>query len=140
MSSANDTKTELAVLRANSQFYRAFSAGDYPAMSELWAKQTPVVCFHPGMPALAGRQQVLESWQQILTGNPPFQMRCDHARAQIFGNTAIVIGYEANDDQPAHLAVTNLFVLEAGQWLMVHHHASPLARPIAKPEPSRQIN
>jgi len=140
MSESNPNQIEAAVLRANAEFYRAFSSGDYAAMSELWAKQAPVVCFHPGLPALIGRQAVLQSWERVLAEGPPFRMRCDHARAHVLADTAIVTGYEGTDDRPAHLAVTNLFMLEAGQWRMVHHHAGPLARAIGMPEPSRTVN
>ncbi len=128
------SKAEAAVVLANAAFYRAFSQGNYAAMSALWATRARVACFHPTAPALFGREAVLESWRQILAG-PSFDMRCDTPVVHIAGEeTAFVTCYEGNGDQPAHLAATNVFVLEDGSWRMVHHHAGPLATPIPKPK------
>ncbi|HEX4353821.1 MAG TPA: nuclear transport factor 2 family protein [Polyangiales bacterium] len=129
-----------AVLRANADFYRAFSAGDYRAMSQLWAQRSPLSCVHPGAPALIGREPVLESWRQILREPLPFQMRCDHAHAEVIGSFAIVTCYEGNDDQPAHLVATNLFTREDGTWRMLHHHAGPLSTPLRQPATSSDVN
>ncbi len=57
------------LLFANDAFYRAFTSRDYAAMEGLWARAHPVMCLHPGWPALFGREDVLGSWQRIL-GNP----------------------------------------------------------------------
>jgi ketosteroid isomerase-like protein len=129
-----------AVLRANADFYRAFSAGDYGAMTRLWAERHSLACLHPGAPALIGREPVLESWRQILGEPLPFTMRCDHARAELIGSLAIVTCYEGNDDQPAHLVATNVFAREDGAWRMVHHHAGPLSTPIRLPATSSEVN
>jgi ketosteroid isomerase-like protein len=140
MSERTPTEIEAAVLRANAEFYRAFSAADFPAMSELWAKQVPVLCYHPGSPVLTGRALVLESWRQILQEQPPFEMRCEQPQAHVIGTTAIVTCYEAHAQRPAQLAATNWFVLEAGQWRMVHHQAGPLARPMPRATPLPNLN
>ncbi|HKU42813.1 MAG TPA: nuclear transport factor 2 family protein [Polyangiales bacterium] len=132
MSKPKPSPIEAAIRSANASFYRTFSVGDYEAMARLWAERAPVSCVHPGMPALHGRETVMESWRQILSGGSPFEMRADHPEVSLFGETAIVTCYEGNDQQPAHLAATNVFVLEGGQWRMVHHHAGPLARTIAR--------
>lgn len=131
MTKPKQTPIETAIQSANSNFYRAFSAGDYAAMARLWAEHAPISCVHPGMPALLGREAVMESWRQILNGSAPFVMRADHAEVLLHGELAIVTCYEGNADQPAHLTATNVFVLEADAWRMVHHHAGPLARTIA---------
>jgi ketosteroid isomerase-like protein len=122
---------EAAVLQANSAFYRAFSRGDFAAMSDLWARRMPVACLHPGAPAIYGREHVLESWKRILRGAMPFEMRCDRPTVLLVGDAVVVTGYEANGDRPAHLAATNVFALEDGVWRMVHHHAGPLSTPMA---------
>jgi ketosteroid isomerase-like protein len=124
---------DAAILRANESFYRAFSAGDYAAMERVWAAHAPVSCLHPGLPALVGRETVMQSWRQILAQSGQIVMRCDHARVQLFGESAVVTCYEGNGDEPAHLAATNVFVREGDEWRMVHHHAGPLARAIARP-------
>jgi ketosteroid isomerase-like protein len=134
------TSHDTAILRANETFYRAFSTGDYATMARLWAEQAPVTCLHPGLPALIGRETVMQSWRQILTQSAQLTMRCDHAHVQLFGESAVVTCYEANGDEPAHLAATNVFVREADQWRMVHHHAGPLARAISRPPPRAGLN
>jgi ketosteroid isomerase-like protein len=76
----------------------------------------------------------------MLREPPPAEMRGDYARAQIVGELAIVICYEGNGEQPAHLAATNVFVLEDDEWRIVHHHAGPLAHPIDRPTPASRVN
>lgn len=128
--SSND---EAAVLRANAAFYRAFTKGDVAAMNALWAEDFEVTCFHPGAALIRGRTAVLTAWRQIIAEPAPFDMRCDHAHVQLLPAAAIVTCYEGNAEHPAHLAATNVFVLERERWRMVHHQAGPLSRPIPKP-------
>jgi hypothetical protein len=137
MVGTEQAKVESAVLLANAGFYRAFSEGDAPGMLALWAKRAPLTCLHPGAGLLAGKA-VLDSWRQILGGEGGFELRCDSPTVRLFGDVAIVQCYEGTEDQPAHLAATNAFVLEDGVWRMVHHHAGPLSQPI--PEPRALMN
>ncbi len=127
------SKDEAAILLANAAFYHAFSKADLAAMSALWAVRAPVACFHPTAPAILGRDAVLASWRQILRSAPSFDMRCDRPVVHLAGDVAFVTCYEGNDEHPAHLAATNVFVFEDGSWRMVHHHAGPLASPLPKP-------
>jgi hypothetical protein len=133
---SNAPHVEVAVIQANAAFYRAFSRGDFAAMSDLWARRAPVACLHPGAPVIYGREHVLESWRRILRGAMPFEMRCDRPTVLLAGETVVVTCYEANGERPAHLAATNVFVLEDGAWRMIHHHAGPLNSPIAAPQSS----
>jgi ketosteroid isomerase-like protein len=133
------TRVEAAVLEANEAFYRAFSRGDYPAMNELWAKEAPVACLHPGARLLAGRHAVLSSFRELLAAAPAWKMVSRNASVHLFGGAAFVTCLEANGDQPAHLAATNIFVLEDGRWKMVHHHAGPLSVPEPR-RPSSFVN
>jgi ketosteroid isomerase-like protein len=121
---------EIAVLETNLDFYRAFSTGDFDAMSRLWAEHAPIACIHPGLQPLVGRSAVLDSWKRILGDAARWEMSCRAARAHVVGNVAFVTCFEASGDTPAHLAATNVFVVERGRWRMVHHHAGPLAHPI----------
>jgi ketosteroid isomerase-like protein len=122
---------EVAVLEANQEFYRAFSHGDFAAMSQLWAEQAPTACLHPGMNVITGRSAILNTWRQILDQVAGIEMSCRTPRVHWLGEVAFVTCLEANDQQPAHLAATNVFVLEAGRWRMVHHHAGPLSEPVS---------
>jgi ketosteroid isomerase-like protein len=126
-----------AVLGANAVFYQAFTNGDYAAMSELWAERAPISCLHPGARPLIGRSAVLDGWKKILGGSSRFELCCRQPVVHVTGEAAIVTCYEASDDQPAHLAATNVFVTEDGRWRMIHHHAGPLSSPVPRlPSPS----
>jgi len=140
MAESTHAVAQAAVLDANATFYRAFTEGDYAAMSELWAERAPATCFHPGARALIGRSAVLDTWRQILGGSSRLKLRCDQPVVRVLGQTAIVTCYEGNNDEPAHLAATNVFVLEDGRWRMVHHHAGPISRPVPRSGPSRSVN
>jgi ketosteroid isomerase-like protein len=133
-------RVEAAVLEANEEFYRAFSHGDFPAMRELWAQNVPVACLHPGARLLSGRQAVLSSFRELLASAPAWKMVSRDATAHVIGPAAFVTCLEANGDQPAHLAATNVFVLENGRWRMVHHHAGPLSVPEPRRVPSSFVN
>jgi ketosteroid isomerase-like protein len=126
-------QSEREILAANTQFYRAFSDGDFRAMTELWAARSPLACLHPGQPVLLGREAVLRAWRDILKHTSGAALSCREPRVQVFGETAIVYCYEAVGAQPAHLAATNVFTREDGTWKMVHHHAGPLAEPRISP-------
>ena len=140
MSGKKPSDVEDAVLRANAEFYRAFSQADFAAMNALWAEHAPVLCSHPGSQVLVGRALVLDSWRQILQEEAAFELRCEEPRVHVFGDVAIVSCYEGSEAHPAHLAATNVFVLEAERWRMVHHHAGPLARPVSQPVPPADMN
>lgn len=122
---------EASVLDANLDFYRAFNDGDFDAMSLVWAEQAPIACIHPGHPAIVGRAAVLASWKQILDDAGDWNMTCHRPRAHVLGESAFVTCLEGGGLSHAHLAATNVFVLENGRWRMTHHHAGPLSEPIA---------
>jgi len=140
MADRERARVEAAVLEANNEFYRAFSRGDYTAMSDLWAKVAPVACLHPGGRLLAGRQAVLSSFRELLAAAPAWKMVSRDASVHLFTEAAFVTCLEANGDQPAHLAATNIFVLEEGRWRMVHHHAGPLSVPEPRRKPTSLAN
>ncbi len=118
------TPDERAVLAANAAFYRAFSERDVAAMDALWAHSVPVACIHPGWHVLNGREAVMASWRGILAGVPP-AIRCSEEIARVAGSAAFVVCTESLD--AGELVATNVFVQEAGDWKMAHHHAGPVA-------------
>jgi ketosteroid isomerase-like protein len=124
-----DEDVKARVLEVNEAFYRAFTRGDVAAMSALWSEREELLCFHPGAYLLRGREEVLAAWHQILVAPAPLEMRCHDALVQLHGNVAVVTCYEGNGEHAPHLAATNVFVLEAGDWKMLHHHAGPLVQP-----------
>jgi ketosteroid isomerase-like protein len=126
------TQTEAdALLAANLEFYRAFTAHDVGAMERVWAVETPVLCLHPGWELLRGRAAVLESWRQILSSPEAPRVVVHEDQAFLFGEVGIVTCEEELDG--GSLAATNMFVKERGIWRLVHHQASPIVSRRAEP-------
>ena len=128
------------ILAANAAYYRAFTDGDFAAMSRIWANDN-VSCIHPGWPVIIGRQEILESYREILRN--PDQERIDPRNETVLaaGDEARVICVEFVGG--AALAATNLFRRTGGVWRMTHHQASPIAalveEAVSQP-PSRRLN
>jgi len=118
---------------ANEAFYLAFESKDYAAMDHLWSEARPVICVHPGWPALLGRRAVMDSWRGIL-GNPNqgtvsfYGATCQSLSADV----AAVVCYEVAGD--ATTIATNIFVEEDGRLRLIFHQAGYCARPPARPE------
>lgn len=119
-------KTVTEVLKVNQAFYETFAAGDYAAMEMLWAKVNEVSVIHPGSVILHGREAVMTSWQQILENSGGNRVLCSGPKAYILGASAYVVCDEVFPE--GRLIATNIFVLEDGDWRMVHHQAGPVNR------------
>ncbi len=111
------------VLFANDCFYEAFAMSDFHLMEQLWAKESPVACLHPGQGPLLDREDIMESWQEILRIGSAAGIRCRSPVVHLFGNFAFVVCYEELDSN--YLIATNIFVNEHEEWKMVHHQAGP---------------
>jgi ketosteroid isomerase-like protein len=121
--------TDPAIIEfANDAFYLAFNAYDLDQMKAIWAQDYPSVCIHPGWAPLFGRDEILESWESIFSGQAPgTSVICHGARVLSQGNVCSVICYE---QLPAGwLVATNNFVIEHGKARLVHHHASQCMEP-----------
>jgi ketosteroid isomerase-like protein len=112
------------ILGANAAYYRAFAAGDFAAMSRIWAEEQ-VSCIHPGWPVLVGRSAVLESWRNILRDPAMERIECLDATAIVSGDEGRVLCVEIVGATP--FAASNWFRRIGGAWRMIHHHASPIA-------------
>lgn len=123
-----------ALLFANDQFYLAFNNSDYDLMEALWARRSPVICIHPGWPALTDLESVLESWGRILAGPESPQISHDNAQVFDYGQYACVVCYESVGDN--RLVATNAFVEEDGEIRMVLHQAGGCAD---APPPEPQV-
>ena len=117
------TEREQSVLDANQSFYDAFTGNDYAAMEALWAADHEIAVIHPGWPPLHGRRAVLDSWRRMLDGGGSNNMRCTEARAYLGDAMAFVICHEIFPE--GELVATNVFILEADEWKMIHHHSGP---------------
>jgi ketosteroid isomerase-like protein len=113
-----------AVLAANLEFYRAFGARDVAAMDTLWAHRAPVACVHPGWPALADRDEVMESWRGILSNPAAPRIACYDEQVLLYGDTALVVCEE--ELEGGTLIASNLFVREDDTWRIAHHQAGQL--------------
>lgn len=123
----------VAVLFANEAFYAAFANGDFAAMDEVWARDVPVSCIHPGWNAIAGRDAVMKSWRGILGSANTSAIRCRHPNAWLFGEFAYVLCHE--ELASTFLIATNIFVSQRGIWRMVHHQAAAAPPPGEDDEP-----
>jgi ketosteroid isomerase-like protein len=126
-----------AILAANRRFYEAFARADLGAMDDLWAREVPVTCVHPGWTPMVERDEIMQSWQAILAGTAPREVSYGAAEAFPGEDMGYVLCSETIGD--TELIATNVFVRESnGEWKMVHHHAGPLVRPRApQPPPTR---
>lgn len=118
---------QAAILFANDAFYVAFSKRDYEAMDRVWARHAPVVCIHPGWPALTGRAEIMLSWKRILENPSTSRIRSYNAQVVMQGHIASVVCYEEVAD--AVLVATNNFVHEEGEIRMIHHQAGQCVNP-----------
>ena len=113
------------VLAANEAFYAAFNRKDIEAMDAVWSRSVDVGCIHPGWNLLRGRDEVIESWANIL-GNPnQARILVGGALVTLLGDVAIVVCRELVAGSP--LAATNIFVREDGAWKLLHHQSGPVA-------------
>jgi len=122
-----DMPEHAAVLFANDAFYLAFCNRDLDAMDAIWARETPVTCIHPGWDPLSDRDEVMESWEAILTSPTATHIACRNPTVRVFGEFACVICNEVLDQ--GFLVATNLYVLEDRQWKIIHHQAGAAPPP-----------
>ena len=121
----NDSE-QAEILEANVAFYRAFADRDVAAMANIWARKVPVACTHPAWTVFTGRDDVLKSWEGILTNPDAPSIEVRDVVVLRYGDVAIVLCRELVQGNPVE--VTNVFVREDNAWRMVHHHASAIAR------------
>ena len=115
---------------AEAAFYEALEAGDIDAMMEVWADDEEVVCIHPGGPRLAGYEEVLKSWAQIVASGQRLRIQVSH-QVVLSGMMITVhsvhehIAVQGEPRQSAPVVATNAYLRTASGWRMIVHHASP---------------
>ena len=113
---------------ANDTFYLAFNSRDIGEMDRLWSIDYPTVCVHPGWAPLFGREDIMESWESIFSGQGDSnQIICHEPRVLPLGDVFSVVCYEQL--QSGWLVATNNFVIEAGVARIVHHQAGQCMDP-----------
>jgi ketosteroid isomerase-like protein len=121
-----------AVTKINQTFYDAFESLDIAKMDEIWAHQEYVTCIHPGWTIRSGWPAVRDSWVLIFNNTFSMKFELTEVTVQVAGDMAWVICVEnlttQQSDEPQHAKVlaTNLFELIGDEWLMIHHHGSPV--------------
>ena len=121
-----------AVRRANDVFYQAFEKLDIQQMDALWVKEDYVKCVHPGWEVRLGWQEVRDSWVLIFNHTYEIKFSVNLLDVVIKGDWAWVVCLEmiSTQDQgnwvEGRVLSTNLFERRGEQWLLIHHHGSPL--------------
>ena len=131
---------------AESAFYLAFASVDPDAMGRVWSDAHPVACIHPGGGLLVGRQAVLQSWIEILSGSSPprleqrliGRMDAPGLRVHLVEET-IRPGSDPNAS-PSLVISTNVYAREAGGWRMTLHHASLPMMPRRRKDTGRRLH
>ena len=113
---------ESEILAVNDAFYSAFTTRDIDAMEKLWATSATVTCVHPGWNAARGREPVMISWQSILSSPESPRIASANVTTHMLGDGVAYVICEEHFNNLVLLA-TNIFVREAGEWKMTHHHA-----------------
>jgi SnoaL-like protein len=125
---------EQQVLDVNRRFYGAFEALDLDAMDGVWEQSGRAACLHPGGAWLVGWDQVRRGWEMIVDATPYIEFEVADVVVWVEDPMAWVTCVErvtGADGEAAEVAATNAFVLGAGGWRMVLHHASPIIRAAA---------
>lgn len=129
------------LLFANEAFYLAIADRDLEMLDALWSITASASCLHPGWPPLHGRDEVMQSWQRIITGPSPPMIQCVAPTAHLIGAggptppggthmdtpVGLVTCYEQIGEE--WLIATNLFVREGAGWSMFHHQSGPVGAP-----------
>jgi ketosteroid isomerase-like protein len=120
------------VTQANRKFYDAFESLDIAKMDEVWAHLEYVTCVHPGWTLRSDWPAVRDSWVLIFNNTFSMKFELTESIVQVAGDMAWVICVEnitsQQSDEPQHARVlaTNLFERIGDEWLMIHHHGSPV--------------
>ncbi len=122
----NNSDMAAIVEFANDRFYAAFSNGDLEEMADVWSTGDDIVCIHPGWPPLVGREEVMESWAELMQGGGG-DIQCLGVRVVPQRDHFSVLCYEQLPN--GFLIATNNFVIEGQAARMIHHQAGPCQPP-----------
>lgn len=121
-----------AVEAANARFYKALESCNIKEMEQIWLPEQWVRCIHPGSDLLVGWPEVRESWLSIFANTHNIKVSLSSLFIKVVGDFAWVECVEnlaTFFDQgftSGQAQTTNLYLKVNEQWLMVHHHASPM--------------
>jgi ketosteroid isomerase-like protein len=123
------------VNKVNSEFYHAFESLSIETMDKLWKHDENVVCIHPGWDLFTGWLAIQESWITIFSNTEMIRFRITNTKIRTFDNNmAVVVCLENIETTSANGQLINIGVIatnifernELNQWLLIHHHGSPV--------------
>ncbi|MCE7986295.1 MAG: nuclear transport factor 2 family protein [Caldilinea sp. CFX5] len=125
------TTTE-EILQIHRTYLAAHDAGNLAVMAPLTHPDYSYFHVNAGLKGEAGAPGVLEA---IYQSGYKAQLSVHHSEAQVYGDAAVVTCYLAgqftwaggNGSVTGVWRYTGMWVKVAGQWQIVHAHASPLA-------------
>jgi len=118
------------VEEGNARFYRVFESLDLRQMDEVWAHADHVRCVHPGWGLLTGWDAVRESWESIFKNSEEMRFSITDVNVYVEGPigwvtcTENILSEARGNISVTSLLATNIFERSAGEWRMIHHHAS----------------
>ena len=127
--------------KVNAEFYHAFESLSIERMERLWKHDENIVCIHPGWDLFIGWLAIRESWITIFANTEMIKFTITNPKIRIFDNNkiAVVVCLEniettAADRRPIKIGIiaTNIFERneQLNQWLLIHHHGSPVTNHI----------
>jgi hypothetical protein len=124
------------VNKSNAEFYHAFESLSMEAMDKLWKHDENIVCIHPGWNLFTGWLAIRESWITIFSNTEMIRFSITNTKVRIFDNKiAVVVCLENIQTTSANgrvirigVIATNIFERDEqlNQWLLIHHHGSPV--------------
>lgn len=130
MPAMNPDDERAEVEEANARFYRVFETLDLRQMEEIWAHGEHVRCVHPGWGLLAGWEAVRQSWEAIFKSSEELRFSITDVNAYVEGAfgwvtcTENILSDARGKISVTSVLATNIFERSAGEWRMIHHHAS----------------
>ncbi|MEB8432035.1 nuclear transport factor 2 family protein [Cocleimonas sp. KMM 6892] len=114
---------------AEAAFYSAFEMGDKDLMEALIADDN-VSCIHPSSVPLVGREDVIESWNQILHAISGSVIKVEVMNRTNSNGVAVHLVTEIFADSDdietefSEVLATNVYVEQENGWRLMMHHAS----------------
>ena len=110
-------------------FYGAFATTDLEAMARVWSAEG-AVCVHPGGTLLLGKDAVMQSWAEILSGAA--RPRIEHRVISRITGANLEIHLVEERIQPggdpaatpSRVIATNVYTAGPEGWRLRIHHAS----------------
>ena len=125
-------KREIEIEQANTRFYEAFESLDIRQMEAVWASDQTVHCIHPGWEIRSGWPSVRDSWVLIFNNTAKIKLAVTDLQIVIHGKIGWVNCMEEvtqmidGEPQITYVLTTNLYLHQQSDWLMIHHHGSPV--------------